>query len=170
MPVFHVPEPGHPYWPDAIDKPIGSAALKPWSWALERLEKSHNYWISTSRSDGQPHLMVVWGVWWQNSFWFSTGRRTRKAKNLFANPRCVIGTEAADETVILEGTVESVPDRNILKPLIDIYNRKYGGDLEPLVESSVSLVFRVTPQTIFGQDEHAENFTEAVTRWKFTKP
>jgi len=54
------PKSSHPYWPDALTKPTDSAALKPWSWALERLEKSHNYWIATSRSDGRPHLMVVW--------------------------------------------------------------------------------------------------------------
>jgi len=114
--------------------------------------------------------MVVWGVWWQDSFWFSTGPQTRKARNLADNPRCVIGTEKADEAVILEGTAEAVPDRAAWKQLIEIYNHKYGGDLAPLLESSGSLVFRVTPQTVFGQDEHAENFTEAVTRWTFTKP
>jgi hypothetical protein len=114
--------------------------------------------------------MVVWGVWWQDSFWFSTGRQTRKAKNLGDNPHCVIGTEKADEAVILEGTAEAVPDRAAWKQLIEIYNFKYGGDLAPLPESSGSLDFRVTPQTVFGQDEHAENFTEAVTRWTFTKP
>jgi hypothetical protein len=28
-------------------------------------------------------------------------------------------------------------------------------------------VYRVTPQTAFGQDEHAPNFAESVTRWRF---
>jgi len=32
------PKSSHPYWPDALTKPTDSAALKPWSWALERLE------------------------------------------------------------------------------------------------------------------------------------
>jgi|SRR5438309_3063785 len=159
-----------PYWPDAVDKPADSAALKPWAWALERLEKSHNYWIATSRPEGQPHLMVVWGIWWQDSFWFSTGRRTRKAKNLAGNPRCVIATEKADEAVILEGSAEAISDRSVWQQLIEIYNRKYGGDLGPLLESSGNLVYRITPYTAFGQDENAENFTESVTRWTFTKP
>jgi hypothetical protein len=113
--------------------------------------------------------MVVWGVWWQDSFWFSTGSRTRKARNLAVNPRCAIGTEKADEAVILEGTAQEVSDRAVRNQLIEIYNRKYGGDLGPLLESSGSFVFRVTPQTVFGQDEHAGNSTEAVTRWTFTK-
>lgn len=75
------PKSSHPYWPDALSKPTDSASLKPWSWALERLEKSHNYWIATSRSDGQPHLMVVWGIWWQeNRFGSVQGVKRAKQK------------------------------------------------------------------------------------------
>jgi hypothetical protein len=164
------PKASHPYWPDALDKPSHTASgLKPWSWALERLKKSHNYWIATSRPDGRPHLMIVWGVWWQDAFWFSTGPRTRKAKNLAGNGHCAIATEKSDEAVILEGTVQEVTDRAVWKELVSVYNHKYCGDIGPLLESSGGSVFCVTPQTIFGQDEHAKNFTEAVTRWTFTK-
>src|ERR1700738_2131729 len=100
-------------WAEALESPKdASAGLKPWSWALERLEKSHNYWIATSRPDGRPHLMLVWGVWWEDAFWFSTGLRTRKAKNIAVDPRCVIGTEKADEAVILEGIAEDIKDRD----------------------------------------------------------
>jgi hypothetical protein len=114
--------------------------------------------------------MVVWGIWWLDSFWFSTGSRTRKARNLTANPRCVVGTEKADEAIILEGTAQEISDREIWEQLIKIYNSKYGGDLGPLLKSFGSFVYRVAPQTVFGQDEHAENFTEAVTRWRFRNP
>jgi Pyridoxamine 5'-phosphate oxidase len=163
------PKSSHPHWPDALSNAVGTtSALKSWSWALQRLESSHNYWIATSRPDGRPHLMLVWGIWWQDAFWFSTGPRTRKAKNLASNPRCAIGTEKADEAVILEGSVEEVADRAIWKQLVEVYNRKYGGDVGPLLESSGGSIYRVIPQTVFGQDEHAENFTEAVTRWTFT--
>lgn len=162
------PKASHPYWPDALGTAGSTASLKPWSWALERLENSHNYWIATSRPDGRPHLMLVWGIWWQDAFWFSTGPRTRKAKNLAGNPRCAVATEKADEAVIVEGTVEEVTDRGVWKQLIEIYNRKYGGDLRPLLESSGGSIYRVAPHMAFGQDEHAQNFTEAVTRWTFT--
>jgi hypothetical protein len=164
------PQASHPHWPDAIQKSSGTdSALKPWSWALERLENSHNYWIATSRPDGRPHLMLIWGVWWQDAFWFSTGPRTRKARNLANNSQCVIGTEKADEAVILEGAAHEISDRAVWKQVIAVYNRKYGENLEPLLESSGGSVFRMTPQTVFGQDEHAENFVEAVTRWTFAQ-
>lgn len=162
------PKRSRPHWPDAVQNPADqTTSLKPWSWALERLENSHNYWIATSRPEGSPHLMLVWGIWWQDAFWFTTGPRTRKAKNIVAHPHCVIGTEKADEAVILEGTVEGIKDRTVWKQLVEIYNRKYGGDVGPLLEASGGSVFRVQPQVAFAQDEHAENFTESVTRWQF---
>jgi hypothetical protein len=162
------PRASRPYWPDALEIPKdATTGLKPWSWALERLEKSHNYWVATSRPDGRPHLMLVWGVWWEDAFWFSSGLRTRKAKNLAAEPHCVIGTEMADEAVILEGIAQGITDRAVWKQVVQVYNRKYGGDVGPLLETSNSCVFRVRPEVAFAQDEHAENFADAVTRWNF---
>ena len=163
------PKASRPYWPDALESPKdASAGLKPWSWALERLEKSHNYWIATSRPDGRPHLMLVWGIWWQDTFWFSTGPRARKAKNIAANSWCAIGTEKADEAVILEGTAEEIKDRSVWKTVCEKYDHKYGGNVLPMLESSGGNVYRVQPRIVFGQDEHAENFTESVTRWTFS--
>jgi hypothetical protein len=109
--------------------------------------------------------MLVWGIWWQDAFWFSTGPRTRKAKNIAAHPFCVIGTERADEAVILGGAVQQVPDRELRKQFAVVYNRKYGGDVLPLLKSSGGLVFGVEPRVVFGQDEHAENFADACTPW-----
>src|SRR5260370_9629342 len=158
------PKASHPYWPDAVDKASGAASdLKPWSWALERLENSHNYWIATSRLDGRPHLMLVWGIWWQDAFWFSTGPRTRKAKNLANNPRCAVGTEKADEAVILEGMVQEVTDRAVWKELLGLYNRKYAGDVGPLLESSAAPVFPVNPQTTLHPHEHTANSPLSLT-------
>jgi hypothetical protein len=162
------PTASRPYWPDALQNPPeGTTGLKSWSWALERLEKSHNYWISTARPGGRPHLMVVWGIWWNDAFWFSTGPRTRKAKNIAESPYCVIGTERADEAVIIEGVAQQIEDRAVWKQVAAPYDAKYGGSILPLLESSGGSVFRVQPRVAFGQDEHAENFVEAATRWEF---
>lgn len=111
--------------------------------------------------------MVVWGVWWENAFWFSTGPNTRKAKNMIAHRYGCIGTERADEAVIVEGLPEVITDRAVWKRFASVYNAKYGGDVEPLLVSTGGNVYRVEPRTAFGQDEHAENFAESVTRWGF---
>src|SRR3954453_1341207 len=77
--------------------PKSKKGLLPWTWAEQRLKKSHNYWISTVKPDGSPHSMVIWGLWIDNAFFFSTGAKSRKGRNLAQNPRCVIATEKAEE-------------------------------------------------------------------------
>ena len=78
------------------------AGLLPWDWAVERLSGSHNYWLVTTRPDGRPHMMPLWGLWLDSTFYFSTGRQSRKGRNLAANSHCVVATEHADEAVIVE--------------------------------------------------------------------
>src|SRR3979409_1479277 len=77
--------------------------LFPWSWATERLTKARTYWIATTRSNGQPHVMPVWGVWIDDAFYFSTGQQSRKARNLLQNPRCTICCELGEAQLIIEG-------------------------------------------------------------------
>src|SRR5208282_618622 len=98
--------------------PEGTKGLLPWRWAEQRLKKSHNYWITTVRPDGSPHdssphTMVVWGLWQDGCFLFSTVSKSRKARNLAQNAHCVVCTEHAYEAVIVEGTAEiaDVPAR-----------------------------------------------------------
>ncbi len=70
-----------PYMPEygLLDEKSGKGLL-PWKWAQERLMKTPYYWVSTVRPDGRPHAMVVWGVWMKDVLYFSTGRKSRKAK------------------------------------------------------------------------------------------
>ena len=60
--------------------------LLPWSWAKERLARSHDYWLATVMPSGAPHLMPVWAVWHDDSLWFSSANGSRKARNLAAEP------------------------------------------------------------------------------------
>src|SRR2546427_9849951 len=92
------PKPSRPHMP-GYGLPKGTKGLLPWGWAEQRLKKSHNYWITTVRPDGSPHTMIVWGLWLDGRFYFSTGRQSRKARNLAANPKCILCTERADEAI-----------------------------------------------------------------------
>ncbi len=101
------PQPARPHMP-GYGLPKGTKGLLPWQWAEQRLKKSHNYWIVTVRPDGRPHLMIVWGLWLDGVFYFSTGRQSRKAHNLVANSHCVIANDKAEQAVIVEGVAEEV--------------------------------------------------------------
>jgi Pyridoxamine 5'-phosphate oxidase len=140
--------------------------LLPWSWAVQHLERAHNYWVATSRPDGSPHLAAVWGLWLGDAFHFSTGGRSRKARNLAANPRCVITPEQAEESVVVEGVARPVTDPATLSALLAAYRAKYGAGFPDPVHNPV---FTVRPAVVFGVVEHEPEFSATATRWVFPR-
>jgi pyridoxamine 5'-phosphate oxidase-like protein len=109
-------------------------------------------------------VKVIWGLWHGGVFYFSTGSRSRKARNLESNARCVIGTEQPHEAVIVEGVAEKLRD---VKQLT-LYQRKYDYDLAAMREDILELqepIFAVRPSVAFGLDEKAS--LENTTRWRF---
>ena len=142
--------------------PDGSGgALIPWSWAVERLEGAHNYWICTTREDGRPHAVPVWGLWLEEAFWFSTGRTSAKGRNLARNPAIVVHLESGDETVILEGDVEEAAGD--LERYADAYEAKYAYRPSTVDETNVTYVLR--PRA--AQTWTESGFPRDATRWVF---
>lgn len=147
--------------------PSSTKGLLPWAWAEQRLKKSHNYWITTVKPDGSPHTMVVWGLWQDGRFLFSTGSTSRKARNLAQNPNCVVCTELAHEAVIVEGVAE-IAEVAARRKMIPVYEKKYDWDLSTMKDDMLSMkepVFAVRPRVVFGLWE--ENFQDKSTRWTF---
>jgi nitroimidazol reductase NimA-like FMN-containing flavoprotein (pyridoxamine 5'-phosphate oxidase superfamily) len=143
--------------------PAGQKGLLPWTWAETRLRRSHNYWMITVRPDATPHAMPVWGIWVDGRFFFSTGRGSRKARNLAANGSCVVCTEQSAEAVVVEGTAAELSDATMLKRLAPVYHRKYTPwKLDP----EMGPIFAVQPRVIFGLRE--KTFKDA-TRWIFRR-
>lgn len=137
--------------------------LLPWSWAAHRLSGSRGHWIATTRPDGRPHVMIVWGVWLHDVFYFATSRDSRKARNLAVNPQCVVCTERADEAVILEGTALAVSDSTAVKQFAQAYRKKY----EEEIDTAEFPVLAVRPRTVFGFISTAEAWAGTATRWNF---
>ena len=150
--------------------PETTKGLLPWSWAEQRLKKSHNYWITTVRQDGaapSPHTMVVWGLWQDGRFLFSTGAKSRKARNLAANPNCIVCTEDAHEAIIVEGIAE-IANVTARKRMLPAYERKYKFDMSTMKDDILSMkepVFAVQPRVAFAMWE--KHFQSKSTRWKF---
>lgn len=101
----------------------------PWSFALERLERAQNYWIATTRPDGRPHAVPVWGVLVEGTVYFGGGPETVWSRNLARDPRVVVHLESGDEVVIIEGTAvrhtEENTDAALLTKIDDAYEPKY---------------------------------------------
>src|SRR5277367_6057008 len=120
--------------------------MLPWKWAADRMGKSHQYWVATVRPDGSPHVMPVWGVWVENAFYFSTGAKTRKARNLTTNPRCVICSEDSEEAVIVEGMASEMTYPKKLASVVKAYKKKYKVDISAMD----SPIYCVRPGVVFG--------------------
>jgi hypothetical protein len=161
------PTASRPYIPGyGIAEATQGEGLLPWTWAVERLTAAHNYWLATTAPGGAPHLMPVWGIWQDGAFRFSTGAGSRKARNFRADPPCVVSTERADETVILEGEVETFSDAAVVRAFLDAYNAKYAWNMD----ASFGPFHLVRPHVAFGFIELAGRFSATATRWRFAAP
>ena len=161
------PTPSRPQMPGyGIVGPNEGRGLLPWSWAEDRLTKSHDYWVATARPDGRPHLMPVWAVWDGRALWFSSSVGSRKARNLSDEPRCSIATDNAWEPVVLEGVARVVTDHDALARYIALENEKYGTDYTvDFLDPAVNATLRVEPWWVFSLTE--DDFTGSPTRWSF---
>lgn len=70
----------------------------------------HTCWLTTINPNGSPHVTAVGALWVDGAFWFETGERTRKAKNLARDPRCALSVATHDFDLVVEGTAAQVTD------------------------------------------------------------
>jgi hypothetical protein len=108
----------------------------------------------------------VWGMWHQDSFWFSSSKGSRKSRNLNADPRCMVTTEDPVDPVIVEGGAELITEPGLLETMLAMENAKYGTSygiemLDPALNSS----WRIRPVWAFGL--RGDDFTGSPTRWDF---
>jgi hypothetical protein len=146
-------------WP-GYELPRGDAGLLPWSWAAGRLQEARRYWLASTHADGSAHLRAVWAAWVDGRLAFSTGRETRKARNLAAETRCSIATEHGHDSVIVEGVAEELTDRAAVERADMAYVAKYGSSM--LVGDSP--VFAVRPRFVIGFRERDRSVRP--TRWR----
>jgi PPOX class probable F420-dependent enzyme len=145
----------------------GTDGLLPWSWAEQRLQGSAEMWLATTSPEGRPHVMPVWAVWLDGAVWLSTGPRSRKARNLSADPRCTVTTDDTRRPVVIDGVAERVTDAASTQRFTDAVNAKYASDYDAAFFLTTH-VYRVRPERAFGLDE--DRFAETPTRWTFADP
>ena len=128
---------------------------------MKQAEKCHTFWVATVHPENRPHVMPVWGVWMEDAFYFSTGRKSRKGQNLAANPACTITNDNGEEAVVIEGTAEEVTEAGELDRMAAAYVKKYKMDPRSMKEP----IFVVRPRIVFGFIE--KSFPKSATRWRF---
>ncbi len=143
-----------------LQPPKPDAGLLPWGFISKRMAAARNYWLATASPEGIPHASPVWGIWFGERFYFSTGQSSRKGRNLASNPRLVLHLESGDEVVILEGMVETVPAGSEFDRLDEAYFAKYGVHL-----TTDNPVYRLVAHKAMAWREH--DFPTSATRWHF---
>ena len=151
-----------------------------WSRALKQLESSSTgtFWIATTRPDGRPHVAGIGALWVDGKIYFVSGARTRKSRNLAANPSCVFSVSLTGMDLVIEGTAIRVADRPTLLRLA----KRYADQGWPARVSGTALtapysapsagpppwnLYVVRPSTVFGV---ASSDPPGATRWRFASP
>src|SRR5437870_12066766 len=97
----------------------------PWSRALEALEvadaRNQTHFLSTTRPDRRPHVAAVGALWVDGRFYFTSGARTRKSRNLAKNLNCVISVALSGLDLVVDRTARMVTDELTLRPLSELY-------------------------------------------------
>ena len=105
--------------------------------------------------------MPLWAVWLDGPLWFSTGGRSRKTRNLRADPRCAVHLEG-DEPLIVNGLAAFVTDPAAIARMVAAYGEKYP-EVPP--DPAENPIVSVRPQRAFGMIE--ADFAGSPTRWSF---
>jgi nitroimidazol reductase NimA-like FMN-containing flavoprotein (pyridoxamine 5'-phosphate oxidase superfamily) len=156
------PKADRPFAPGyGIVGPEDGKGLLPWTWVARKMNRCRTFWLTTIHAgNGHPHVMPVWGVWMDDAFFFSTGRKSRKGQNLSANPACTVTNDRGEEAAIVEGLATPVEDAASLERVATAYKKKYKMDPRSMNEP----IFIVRPKTVFGFIE--KTFPKSATRWK----
>src|SRR4051812_20041342 len=70
----------------------------------------HTCWLATINGDGSPHVTGVGALWVDGAFWFETGERTRKGRNLARDSRCTLSVATDEFDLVVEGEAHRVTD------------------------------------------------------------
>ena len=153
--------------------PADPAGTLPFEWARERLVANRNYWVVTVDPGGRPHSTPVWGVWHDDTFWFSCAPGALKARNLRANPHVAVTTSDTVEFVSVEGVAaEAAAPSEVAQAWARKYDDGTGdGGAADVAEMeaffAANAAFQVRPSKAIGMIERPDEFAEKATRWVF---
>ncbi len=170
------PQSDRPQMPSGygVDPTVTSGLLS-WEEAVAKLTDARNYWVATTRPDGRPHVVPVWGLWMDGAFYFGTEAESRKGRNLATNPHIVVHLESGDDAVIIEGQAQRVLDQAEWERVLAALEAKYSlpadsldssNSADPTDPADPSMAVYVVPPTIaFAWRE--QDFPGSATRWRF---
>lgn len=130
---------------------------------LQRFGTERSWWVGTTRPDGRPHVVPVWGVQVDGQLFFSSDPRATKGRNLAANASVTVHLESGDQVAIIEGRATKVAGSDMPPGFTPAYNDKYGFEVD--TSDPAFGFYRVDPVKVFSWDEG--DFAATAARWLF---
>src|SRR5215203_5867066 len=100
------------------------ASPTPWDDVVGTMRDAQQFWVTTVRADGRPHMTPLVAVWLDDALFFCTGPNEQKAVNLRHNHDVILSTGCniwnAGLDVIVEGRAERVTDADLLQRLAEL--------------------------------------------------
>jgi hypothetical protein len=155
----HIPEYGIP---------VSEEGMLPWSHVCQRMEQAINYWVATTGPDGCPHSTPVWGIWLDGTLYLDGSPRTRRGRNLQANPAVAVHLESGEDVIIFHGEahqIRGLDNKELTVRIAATYAAKYayrGYEPAPDTWDTGGLYF-VQPRVAFAWT----NFPKDTTRFHF---
>jgi Pyridoxamine 5'-phosphate oxidase len=121
----------------------------------------HTAWLTTIDSRGLPHVRPLAILRWDNTWYFSAGGDTVKARNIASDPRCVVTVATNPFDLVVEGTAVQVTDADELSSVCAAFVEQgwpaqVDGDALTAPFSAPSAgkppyyVYRVDPSTVYA--------------------
>jgi Pyridoxamine 5'-phosphate oxidase len=103
-------------------------ATQPLDWpdVERRLASGGWFWLASVRPDGAPHMMPLFAAWSESVMFVASKQSAQKSRNLDADSRCVISTEADGAHLVVEGEASRVRDRTTLQRASAAFQQTYG--------------------------------------------
>lgn len=77
----------------------------------------HTTWLATIGADGRPQINGIGSLWVDGHFFFETGERSRKGRNLARDPRCTLSVALEEYDLVVEGEAHLVNDPEVVAKL-----------------------------------------------------
>ncbi|MET7616166.1 pyridoxamine 5'-phosphate oxidase family protein [Streptomyces sp. NPDC005408] len=139
-----------------------------WSAVADRLRDPRSYWLHTTGAGGAPHVAPVWGVELDGVLYFYSERRTRKARNIAADPRVVVNLENAEDVVIVHGRADDLGAPAEHSEVLAAFEDKYSapGDAQylPSNDPAFDVLWALVPES--AQMWELANYEASQRRWK----
>jgi general stress protein 26 len=147
------------------------ATATSWPVVEQAIADAQQFWVTTVRTGGAPHVTPLVAVWVDGALYFCTGPEEQKAVNLRSNQQVVLTTGCntwnVGLDVVVEGVAAPVTDATLLRRLAEAWTKKWDGSWQfEVIEGGfrshggegLALVFEVRPTKIlsFAKETFAE--------------